>query len=193
MRFPDRLRLPFSFDPKRLVADLGRLEGTPWTEHFIRTNYDGDWSAIPLRGPAGETHPIRMIYSDPAATTFVDTPFLALCPYFVEALGTFGCALTSVRLMRLTPGSVIKEHADLDLSPEQGTVRIHVPVTTNPGVEFMVNRRPVIMAPGEAWYLRLSDPHTVANRGTTDRVHLVIDAKVDDWLLARLEEALAAA
>jgi len=38
------------------------------------------------------------------------------------------------------------------------------------------------MAPGECWYLRLSDPHSVANRGTTDRVHLVVDAVVNDAL-----------
>jgi len=30
--------------------------------------------------------------------------------------------------MRLTPGSVIKEHHDNDLSFEQGLVRIHIPV-----------------------------------------------------------------
>jgi hypothetical protein len=38
------------------------------------------------------------------------------------------------------------------------------------------------MAPGECWYLRLSDPHRVANRGETDRVHLLIDCRVNDWL-----------
>jgi hypothetical protein len=38
------------------------------------------------------------------------------------------------------------------------------------------------MAPGECWYLRLSDPHRVANRGETDRIHLVIDCRANDWL-----------
>jgi hypothetical protein len=48
------------------------------------------------------------------------------------------------------------------------------------------------MAPGSAWYLRLSDPHRVANRGTSDRVHLVVDLAVNDWLtelLSRSETA----
>ena len=35
---------------------------------------------------------------------------------------------------------------------------------------------------GSCWYLRLSDPHSVANRGTEDRVHLVVDAEVNDWV-----------
>jgi hypothetical protein len=47
----------------------------------------------------------------------------------------------------------------------------------------------VVMAPGEAWYLRLSDPHSVANRGTTDRVHLVIDCVVDAWLTDQLRSS----
>src|SRR5262249_48305401 len=63
----------------------------------------------------------------------------------------------------------------------------HVVVATNPGVEFVLNGTPVPLAEGECWYLRLSDPHAVANRGTTDRIHLVIDAVVDPWLQAQID------
>jgi hypothetical protein len=45
------------------------------------------------------------------------------------------------------------------------------------------------MAPGSAWYLRLSDPHSVSNNGAADRVHLVIDALANDWLAAALHGA----
>jgi hypothetical protein len=185
-RIPDRVRLPLDFDAARLAADLAILDGDDWIAHFVRQNYDGDWSVLPLRSAASAKHPIMMIYSSPGETEFVDTPFLARTPYFAEVLAQFRCPLTSVRLMRLTPGSVIREHHDHDLSAEHGTVRIHIPVTTNPQVEFLVNRTPVTMLPGETWYLRLFDPHSVANRGETDRVHLVIDAKMNDWLEAML-------
>ncbi len=192
MRFPDRVRLPFAFDPDRLRADLARVEAdTTWIAHFVRQNYDGDWSAIALRGLAGETHPIRLIYSDPIRTDYVATPFLEACPYFQEVLAAFECPLTSVRLMKLAPGSVIKEHTDLDLCAEDGKARIHIPISSNRDVEFKVNGLPVPMALGETWYLRLSDPHTVANRGQTDRVHLVIDARMNDWLAGQMRQALA--
>ena len=95
--------------------------------------------------------------------------------------------------MRLTPGSLIREHRDHDLSFEDGMVRIHVPVTTNDGVDFRLNGVRCVMPAGSVWYLRLSDPHSVANRGGTDRVHLVIDAAVNDWLGALLERAAAGA
>jgi len=69
-------------------------------------------------------------------------------------------------------------------------MRIHIAVTTNPDVEFELNRSRVLLAPGEAWYLRLSDKHRVANKGSTDRVHLVIDALVNDWATALMERAV---
>lgn len=184
--FPDRLRLALAFDPGRLAADLDRLREVVWTEHFVKQNYDGDWSVIPLRAAIGATHPIMMIYSDPAATVFADTPLLGRTPYFREALAAFQCDLRAVRLMRLAGGSVIKEHRDGDLAFEQGTVRLHVPVITNPRVDFRLNGSRVVMAAGSTWYLRLSDPHSVTNRGETDRVHLVIDAVANDWLGAEL-------
>ena len=43
---------------------------------------------------------------------------------------------------------------------------------------------------GSCWYLRLSDPHSVANRGTEDRVHLVVDMFVNDWVGGVFEVAM---
>ena len=116
---------------------------------------------------------------------------LAACPYFRQVLDTFQAPLRAVRLMRLTPGSVIKEHTDLDLSFEEGTVRIHVPVVTNTGVEFYLNRSRVVLDAGSAWYLRLSDPHSVVNRGSSDRVHMVIDVEVNRWVADILKATTA--
>jgi len=192
MQLPDRLRLPFTFDPDLLARDLRGLSAVGWTEHFVRQNYDGDWSVIPLRGSASAKHPVMMIYSDPTCTEFADTPMLAACPYFRQVLDTFKTPLLAVRLMRLTPGSVIKEHNDMDLSFEDGTVRIHVPVVTNAGVEFYLNRSRVVLDAGSAWYLRLSDPHSVVNGGSSDRVHMVIDAEVNRWVADILTTATEA-
>jgi hypothetical protein len=186
-RLPDRVRLPFEFDPLLLVRDLQSLVGVDWIRHFVPQNYEGEWSVIPLRGKAGARHPVTMIYSDPTATTFENTPMLKGCAYFREVLEAFACPLRSVRLMRLGPGSTIKEHTDLDLSAEGETARIHVPITTNPGVEFYLNGSRVVLEAGTAWYLRLSDPHRVHNKSESDRVHMVIDATVNDWLRDLIE------
>ncbi|MEO1527789.1 MAG: aspartyl/asparaginyl beta-hydroxylase domain-containing protein [Planctomycetota bacterium] len=169
-------------------ADLRRLESMEWIDHFVTQNYDGVWSVIPLRGPASATHPVLMIYSDPTCSEFANTPFLEGCDYLPTVLNTFECPLLSVRLMKLTAGSVIKEHRDHDLSVESGVARLHIPIVTNEGVDFRLNGTQVALNPGECWYLRLSDPHSVRNDGQTDRVHLVLDVEVNQWLIDQLDQ-----
>jgi hypothetical protein len=84
--------------------------------------------------------------------------------------------------MKLSAGSVIKKHTDLDLSAEYGEARLHIPIITNDDVHFYVNDNEVIMAEGECWYLRLSDPHNVDNTSDVDRIHLVLDVVINEWL-----------
>lgn len=184
--FADRVRLPVTFDGDRLAEDLERISGATWVDHFVKQNYEGDWSVLPLRYSAAATHPIMQAYSDPSVTDYAYSPLLDTAPAIRAAIDWFQCGLQTVRLMRLAPGSIIKEHFDHDLAAEWGAARVHIPITTNPQVEFTVNRIPVAMEAGSAWYLRLSDPHSVANRGTTDRVHLVIDCITNDWLTEQL-------
>lgn len=175
------------FDRTRLLGDVERLRDVEWFRHFVEENYQGEWSVIPLRAPAGATHPVMMMYPAPDAEAFEDTPFLAQTPYVNDILQGFECELQCVRLMRLTAGSAIKEHRDHNLAAELDAIRLHVPVISNPGVDFRLNGTRVVMEPGSLWYLRLSDPHSVRNDGNDDRVHLVIDAKPNAWLLTMLE------
>lgn len=190
---PDRVRLPLAFDPAPLRAALAAYGEGEWVRHFVHSNYEGNWSVIPLRAAAGETHPVRMIGTHPLAKRFVDTVYLERAPALQGLLAALECPLKAVRLMRLTPGSRILEHEDHDPDAEAGTARLHLPITTNAEVEFLLNRRPVTMRPGELWYLRLSEPHAVANRGATDRVHLVIEVRLNDWLQGLLGEGARAA
>lgn len=184
----DRIRLALNFDVKRLKEDLSLFEDTEnWYRHFITADYDGEWQIIPLRGSADAEHPTMLIYSNPICTDFKNTPWLDKCNYLPEVLASFQCNLQSVRLMKLTPGSIIKEHKDYDLDAEIGYARLHVPIQTNPSVEFYLNHERVVLKEGECWYLRLSEPHSVENKGVTDRVHLVIDAQVNAWLKAFLQ------
>jgi Aspartyl/Asparaginyl beta-hydroxylase len=190
---PDRLLLPLRFDPAPLAADLAAFGEADWTRHYVPDNYEGNWSAIPMRAAEGETHPIRMIGVHSMVERFVDTRFLARAPAIAAALAELGGSPKSARLMRLGPGSQILEHADHDPEVERPGVRLHVPIVTNDDVDFHLNGSPVRMAPGELWYLRLSDPHRAHNRGTTDRVHLVVDMWIDARLDGLLREAAAAA
>jgi hypothetical protein len=181
-----RVRLPLRLDPEPLRDDLRRLPDDAWIPHFNTAYYQGEWSGVALRAVGGR--PLQL-YPDPAATEpYADTPTRRECPHLDAALGRFRCELLSARLLRLSPGALIREHRDYKLGYEDGEVRIHVPLTTSPEVEFLLAGERVEMVPGEAWYLDLNLPHAVANRGPTHRVHLVVDCIVNPWL----DEQLAA-
>jgi hypothetical protein len=175
------LKLPFRFDPARLKQDFGQIQFSDWVPHFNTGEYEGDWSAVPLRSVDGKT---GHIYPDPTAGTerFADTALLEPCSYFREVIATFQCPKQSVRLLRLGAGSRIREHRDYCLSFEDNELRIHIPVTTSPEVEFYVAGERVFMLAGEAWYVDFNQPHRLYNGGSEDRIHLVIDCVVNDWV-----------
>jgi hypothetical protein len=173
------LKLPFSFKAVAMQSDLNNFAAGDWTPHFNTSYYEGNWSGIALRSPAN-AH--VELYPDPTVETFVDTDHLAKCPSVRKILDIFECQTETVRFLKLSPGAVIREHRDYKLSFEDGVARIHIPVKTSPEVEFYLDGSLVRMSEGEAWYLNFNLPHSVANKGGEDRVHLVIDCIVNDWL-----------
>lgn len=176
---PPSVKLPLSFDPARLKHDAARIGEIEWTPHFNKAIYEGDWSGVALRSVGGV---VDKLYPDPTSTVFADTGMLGRCPYIQEVLSTFRCPLTSVRILRLRAGAKIGEHRDYKLGYEDGEVRVHIPIQTATEVAFFLDGRQVLMEEGEAWYLNLNLPHRVHNGSPIDRLHLVVDCVVNDWL-----------
>jgi hypothetical protein len=178
------IRLPLTFDAAGLQADLAQVPASSWVEHFNRRVYAGDWSVVPLRAVPGSPIPV---FSLPGETRQEDTPLLAECPAFREAVRAFQCPLAAVRLLRLGAGAEIKEHCDPNLGLDYDEVRIHVVVATNPAVECRIDGVSRHWAAGECWYGDFSRPHSFANRGETDRFHIVLDCGLNDWLRGMLD------
>lgn len=175
------LKLPFRFDAAALREDLARFAPDEWTPHFNTQYYEGDWSGIALRA-ASKAH--VELYPDPTASVYADTAQMKRCTYIPAALDMLKCDLESVRFLRLAAGAEIREHRDFKLSVDDGVARMHVPIKTNPDVDFMLGGKRVAMLEGEVWYLNFNLPHSVRNKGNEDRVHLVIDCIANDWLCA---------
>jgi hypothetical protein len=158
-----------------------------WIPHFNTRQYEGGWTVLSLRSPGGNAEQIipDLIQSD----TYQDTSLLQHCSAIQQLMTSLQCPLKSVRLLNLQSGSIIKEHRDHDLSFENGEARLHFPVFTNPQVEFYVDGQQVQMSEGECWYINAQLPHRVANYGAADRIHLVVDCVVNDWLTSIFETA----
>ena len=179
-------RLDFSFDVHRLRADLLAASAGGWERHFNPANYDGEWSGIALR--SNSPH-ILKLFIDPRNTPFHDTDTFAQTSYTRECLAQLPCAIGAARLMKLAAGAVIREHRDDDVSLDHEEARLHIPIQTNDDVEFIVDGTPIRLEPGECWYVNVSLPHRLANRGETDRIHLVVDARVTPELRMAIEQA----
>jgi mannose-6-phosphate isomerase-like protein (cupin superfamily) len=186
-RIPPFARLPLAFEAAPLLAEARAIAADGWVAHFNADYHDGSWQGAALRSVGGNA---ATLHPDPVRTDAVrDTELLWRCPRTAAALARLECPLQAVRLLRLAAGGVIREHRDDDLRFEDGEARLHVPLATNPEVEFYVDGERVVMEAGECWYLDLSRPHRVQNRGSTDRIHLVIDCRVNEWLAAQIAAA----
>jgi quercetin dioxygenase-like cupin family protein len=173
------LKLPLRFDAAGMQADVDAIPPEDWVEHYNQSDYEGDWRGIALRSVSGDS---RNLFAGGGAGSFLDTPLLQRSPNLRGVLRAFEFEMGSVRLLTLRAGSAIREHSDPALSYEDGEVRLHIPIRTNPALEFYLDGRRLILGEGETWYMNLSLPHRVHNRGWEDRVHLVIDGKVNAWV-----------
>lgn len=83
---------------------------------------------------------------------------------------------TIIRAMaaKLLAGGRIDPHHDQHPSFHCGH-RIHIPITTNPRVRFMIDGRPYQFKVGEVYELNNQKQHSVMNKGTEDRITFIFD------------------
>lgn len=170
-------KFDFIFKEDFLLHDFQFCVQQSWQQHYNQKDYSGKWTSISLRSISGmETD----IFAHPNSL-FKNTPTLEKCDYFKQIISQFECEKESIRLLNLAPNSLIKEHKDQSAGYEDGFFRLHIPIMTNENVVFTVNKKVLPMKVGECWYANFNLPHFVSNEGKTDRIHLVIDCKRNDW------------
>lgn len=174
------LKLPFRFDAQRLKSDLALVNASEWRPHYNRNDYEGDWRGAALRSSDGSAANLAATYA--AASGFRDTPLMARCEYLREAVSVFECPVRAVRLLALAPGAFIREHTDHALVYEDGEMRVHIPVQTAPEVEFYVAGERLFFEEGHCYYVNVHLPHRITNRSRAERIHLVIDLEVNEWV-----------
>jgi hypothetical protein len=83
---------------------------------------------------------------------------------------------TVIRAMaaKLVAGGKITPHVDRHPSFHHGH-RIHVPISTNPRVRFMIDGQPYQLRVGEAYEINNQLTHSVMNKGSEDRITFIFD------------------
>lgn len=166
------------------AAELDHLCAGTWVSHVNQRDYVGGWGVLPLRCLTrhAQSHPILQGFAHEGEGEWQDLPALVASPHLTQLLRQIQCPVKSVRLMRLEPGAQIKPHSDPGLALEYGEARLHLPLRTDPRVVFRVGGQQVPMARGELWYMNADLEHSVVNASPNDRIHLVVDAVVNEWL-----------
>lgn len=92
---------------------------------------------------------------------------------------------TVIRAMaaKLLAGNVITPHTDKHPSFHRGH-RIHVPISTNPRVRFMIDGQPYQLQVGQAYEINNQKMHSVMNKGSEDRVTFIFDYVPPDQIAA---------
>lgn len=179
--------LNMRFDVGMLCADLNVLRGQRWDaqrsygQEGTSEESTADWRILPLRSLGGDPH-----RTDPGGAgleDFADTPWLAMAPYLAKTIAAIPAPVRSVRLMALGSGAKVDEHRDSKFGFQYGTLRLHVPIETNPGAVVVIDGVPRHWTAGQLWFGDFSRPHYVANSGNRPRIHMVIDCLITRELL----------
>ncbi|TLP54037.1 aspartyl/asparaginyl beta-hydroxylase domain-containing protein [Microbispora triticiradicis] len=179
---PAAARLLPTFDVARLLEDLDRLDDHQWslqqtfTSAGLAERAPYDWRALPLRSPTGR--PERTDPGGAGLDEFADTPWLAQAPYFAEILASVPAPLRCVRLLALGPGAIGEVHFDTKVGFPWGNLRLHVPITTNPGAALIIEGVEHRWQPGTFWFGDFGRWHQVLNTGQDKRIHMIIDTLI---------------
>ncbi len=102
-----------------------------------------------------------------------------------EILASFKAKYTRSRLAVLQPGFEGQPHIDYNTSY---SIRVHIPIFTNPEALFIYDKDGKIIeqhmpADGRFWAVNTGYTHYVVNRGSTPRLHLVVnlESQEDLW------------
>jgi len=185
MTRPAFSRLPVAVNLPLLLQALAAIEEERWQGHFNNAYHTGDWSGVALVSAADALTELSPGRGQP----------LFRAPWtsdgrWQEALRDWPLEIVSARLLRLGPGGRIHEHRDYDLGGPDADLRLHVPLLCPPEVDFWLDGQRIPMGPGECWFLDLSRPHRVDNRGASARVHLVLDCRPGPWLEQQIVQGL---
>jgi len=189
-------RLNIKFDPPTKLLALAEKYKSEFYSHYSSANADGkSWTALVLRGYY-DSHqeclkPEEMSQKWKKENGIKNVSYdhmlhdTEMGKIFLEELKPLFDALPGkkhrIRLLRLEPGGKILKHCDKPCPTDPNNIwRYHIPLLTNPHVEIhswnlRAEEIVIPMKVGEVWRIDNRKPHAVFNKGTTPRIHLVMD------------------
>ena len=178
MHFDGLCRHIGTIDPQplsRVVESFGEDAWKEWDERQRTFRVHQDTQTIPLlydndMRHTGPTRWPRLAAAEPA----MEPTLQAIREHHAATETQENGYVIRIILTRLSPGTVIKPHRDQGESLMRAH-RYHVPITTNPLVDFFIGDRPFHFGVGEIWEINNRARHAVRNASDRGRVHLILD------------------
>jgi quercetin dioxygenase-like cupin family protein len=166
------LKITDDIDVAPIIRVIEGIDRETWAEsqREIRYAVHADTQSLKLMHDRDFRHVYPTTW--PLFDTFKDaiSPILDIIE---EHFGPDGEVIRIV-LAKLKAGGVIPPHSDAQYSLRH-CHRLHIPIVTNPAVDFFVGGEKKNMGVGEMWEINNSTTHTVENHSSLDRIHLIID------------------
>lgn len=170
------------------LRELGEIDIAPLRDHIL-SQEDAAWhedtyrqqvydvhretESIVLVFTHGDNWPNSEIRKEPGWDRLADVA-VPVMHEIIEKHYLPGGTIIRAMAAKLKAGGKITPHRDKHPSFHAGH-RIHVPITTNPRVRFMIDGRPYQFKVGEAYEINNQKQHSVANKGTDDRITFIFD------------------
>jgi len=168
------------------LRDLGPVDSAALIENVLAQDPEA-WAAQQYRQNAYEVHnqteslvmifcngwPEMQVTKEPAWDALKDTA-VPLMKDIIDRFYPPGGSVIRAMAAKLKAGGVIAPHRDSHPSFSHSH-RIHIPITTNPGVRFMINGRPHRFEVGRAYEINNQRNHSLLNGGAEDRITFIFD------------------
>ena len=170
------------------LRELGPVDIGPITE-AINNLDDSAWQSNKTRQSEYEVHrhteSIVLVFTDgngwpnievtkEAGWDLLAEQAVPLMHKIIEDHYQPGGSIIRAMLAMLIAGRTIKTHIDHHPSFHAGH-RIHVPITTNNRVRFMIDGQPHQLKAGEAYEINNQKSHSVMNKGDEGRITFIFD------------------
>ena len=149
------VQLPIAFDPSPLLESIQKIGPEHWSQHRLK-----NLRSIPL---------VEWTHGKPSWCSAID-----LLPILKHILHAWDAPIGESRVSVLQPGAKVEEHVDIDYYWKH-RFRVHLILQTNTDALFGCDGQVLSLPAGQVWVSNNWAPHWIANNGTSDRIHIVID------------------
>ena len=170
------------------LRELGGIDSLALREVILGID-DGVWLENSYRQNAydvhTQTHSLVMLFTDgqgwpdieiskESAWDLLQSQAMPLMNSILKEFYPPGGTIVRAMAAKLLAGGIIKPHTDTHPSFHAGH-RIHIPITTNSRVRFMIDGRPYHFEVGKAYEINNQKTHSVMIKGKEDRITFIFD------------------